>query len=123
MAYSGQLVVSGLRKFKTRSSDILLQVLDRRRSRDRQDYFGTLEQPGQSHLQRSGIKNIRNFFYGVMVLLRLAERSPRKECDIVLLAIIDDEVRFPIGEAVTVLHGDNGHDPACPLHVFASYIR
>src|SRR5260370_42534751 len=58
-----------------------------------------------------------------MRFLRLTEGSPRKESDIVLLAIIDDEVRFPIGEAVAVLHGDNRHDPACPLHVLASHIR
>ena len=33
MAYSGQLVMSGLREFQTRSSDILLQVYPGRRSR------------------------------------------------------------------------------------------
>src|SRR6202041_2515954 len=56
-------------------------------------------------------------------LLRLTEGSPRKEGDIVLLTIIDNEVRFPISEAVTVLHGDDRHDPASPLYVFASHIR
>jgi hypothetical protein len=43
MAYSSQLVVRGLREFKARSSDILHQVLDRRRPGNRQDHFGTFE--------------------------------------------------------------------------------
>src|SRR5277367_3037250 len=89
MAYSGQPVVRSLREFKAGSSDILLQVLDRRRSRDRQDHFGTLKQPGQGDLQRSCIKIVCDFLNGIMCLLRLTERSPRKESDIVLLAIID----------------------------------
>src|SRR5580698_8631959 len=58
-----------------------------------------------------------------MCLLRLTERGPWKESDIVLLAIIDNEVRFSISEAVTVLHRDDRHDPASPLYVFASHIR
>src|SRR5882757_9054025 len=123
MAYSGQLVVCSLREFKTRSSDILLQVLDRGRSGNRQDHFGTFEEPRQCDLQRSCIKFVRKFLDRVMCLLLLTERSPRKEHYVVLLAVIDDEVRFPISEAVAVLHGDNRYDPAGPLHVFARHIR
>src|ERR1700749_5123574 len=58
-----------------------------------------------------------------MCLLRLTKGSPRKESNIVQLAVIDDEVRFPVGEAIAVLHRDNRDDLKCPLHMFASYIR
>src|ERR1700685_575097 len=116
MTYSGQLVVPSLREFKTRSRDILLQVLNKRRSRERQDSLGTLQYPSQCDLQRSCIKIVRKFLDGVMCLLCLTERSPRKESNIVLFAIIDDEVRFPISEAVAVLHRNNRHDLARPLH-------
>ena len=127
MAYRGQLVISGLREFKTRSGDILLQMLDRRCSRNRQDNFGTFKQPCQCDLQRSCIQLVRKLLEGVMCLLRLTEGSSgkesNKESNIVLLAVIDDEVGFPVGEAVAVLHRDNWHDLTCPLHVFASHIR
>src|SRR5260370_25273004 len=53
----------------------------------------------------------------------MTERRPRKESNIVLLAIINDEVRLPVGETVAILHRHNGHDLAGPLNVFARYVR
>ena len=49
----------------------------------------------------------------------MTKRSPRKKSDIVLLAIIDDEVRFPISETVAVLHRDDRNDLACALELQA----
>src|ERR1700722_4872796 len=58
-----------------------------------------------------------------MCFLRLTERSPRKEADIVLLTVIDNEIRFTIRETEAILHRDNRHDLACPFNVFPSHIR
>src|SRR5579859_3666709 len=97
-------------------------MLDGRRSGDGQDHFRTLEQPCQGDLQRSCIETGCNSLDSVMRLFRLTEWSPRKESDVVLLAVIDDEIGFAVGEAIAVLHGDDGHDPAGSLDVFASHI-
>src|SRR5438270_2285885 len=57
-----------------------------------------------------------------MCLLGLAERSPGKKCDIVLLAVIGDEIRFPVSEAISVLHGDDRDNLACSLNMLARHI-
>ena len=52
----------------------------------------------------------------------LRHRGPRHKADVVLLAIVDDEVPLTIGEAVAVLHGNDRNDPACALDVLAGNI-
>src|ERR1700733_1024121 len=58
-----------------------------------------------------------------MRLLRLAEGSPRKEGDAVLLAVVNNEVRLAVGKAVSVLHRNDRHNPASALNVLAGHVR
>jgi hypothetical protein len=76
-------------------------VLDGGRTGNRQNHFGTLQQPGQSNLQGRCLKITGNFLDGLMRFLRLTERRPGKEGNAVLLTIIDDEIgRLVCGPAV-----------------------
>ena len=47
----------------------------------------------------------------------LAERRPGHEADVVLLTVIEEVIPLAVGEAVAVLHGDDGDDFAGALDV------
>ena len=49
--------------------------------------------------------------------------KPRDEGDSILLAMIHHIIPLTIGEAITVLHRNNGDDPARPLDVLLSDVR
>ena len=46
-----------------------------------------------------------------------AERRPGDECDFVLIAEVEQEIPLAVGEAVAVLHGDDGNDLEGALQV------
>src|ERR1700744_245199 len=123
MSYRSQLVIRRLTQLASRSSDVFFQVLDGGRSGNRQNHFGTLQQPRQSNLQRRCFKIASNFLDGLMRFLRLTEGGPGKEGNAVLLAIVDDEIGFAVGKAVAILYGDDWHNPASALYVLAGHIR
>jgi hypothetical protein len=50
MLHSEQAVICGLLELQARCSDILFEVFDRRRSRNRKDHLGTLEYALQANL-------------------------------------------------------------------------
>src|ERR1700744_4547804 len=58
-----------------------------------------------------------------MCLLCLTKGSPWKKCNVVLLAVIDDEVRFTVCETVTVFNRYDCHNLAATLDMLSSYIR
>src|SRR5271165_5126805 len=97
-AYGSQPVVCGLGNFKACRIEVLLQVLDRRGSGNRQNYLGPLKQPRQSDLQGACLEILSDLLQGVMRLLCLAERSPRKKRDATLLAVVDNEVGLAVGK-------------------------
>src|ERR1700737_1562987 len=68
------------------------------------------------------VQLIRHFLDGFMCFFRLTEGSPGKKCNVVLLAVIDDEIRFTVTETVTVLDRDDRHNFASTFDMLASHI-
>lgn len=119
MDHCRKIVVRCLRQLQPCRGNILFQMHNRGCSRDRQNHRGPLEKPGQSDLQRCCIEFSGDFFYRISRFSSLTKWSPRQEGDVILRAIIDDEVGLAVGKTVSVLHRDNGHDPASTLDVLA----
>ena len=103
---TGQLVAGEL---ELCCRDVLLDVLDRARARDRQHHGATGEQPGERHLP--GRRVVRGCDLGDrparLGQLAGGQRELRDEADALLLAVLEDVLGLTVDEVVAVLH--RGH--------------
>src|SRR5437764_4142793 len=97
-------------------------MFNRGRSGYRQHHWRPSQEPGEGHLCRAGMMRFCDLVENFTGDAARTKGEPRDEHDPILLAIVHDIVPFAVGETVTNLHRDEGHDPASPLNMFLSDI-
>jgi len=115
---TGKALEFGVGQLESSSGDVFLEMLDGGSAGDREHDGGALEEPGEGDLFWSGVVGAGDLVEDFASCAARAEREPGNEGDGVLFAVVHDVVPFAVGEAVAILHGDDGNDAAGALDVF-----
>ena len=85
-----------------RGGDVVVQVGHRSSARDRQDRRRPGQEPGEHDLPRRRVVPLRQLLHGP-VAVKVLDRRPRQEHDLLLLAQVDERLRPAIVDVVPVL--------------------
>src|SRR5919106_1586500 len=104
---------------------VLLEVLDRRRARDRQHHRRARQQPGERELPRRRVVPPSQVVEGTARAGEVADREgePRDEADPVPLARLEQALGMPVGQVVAVLDGHHVDHRARSLELLGGHVR
>src|SRR5450759_4420717 len=110
----------GVRELNLRRGEILLHMVERQRTWNRQHCRRAAEQPGELDLLRSRLMLLGDL--GGSARSFPAEGKERDEDDTFATAIIDHRVVLALHDAVLVLDGRDRHHPTSPFDLFDRHL-
>src|SRR5260221_2115049 len=97
------------------SRDVLLEMSDRGSPRDGQHHGRSPQEPSQRYLRGARTVRLGNLVKHLACNFPGPEWEPGNKGNSIALAIIHGVIPLAVREAVAVLHGDDGHNPARSL--------